>query len=60
MAAIVAPVAACAASASLAFEREIGKLFAYQDALALVTAQRTNRTLSRFSQALAAAVLLPL
>ena len=45
---------------NLSFEREIGKLIAYQDALALVMAQRTNRTIRRVSQALATAVFLPL
>lgn len=45
---------------NLSFEREIGKLVAYQDMLALVMAQRTNRTIRRFSQALATAVFLPL
>ncbi len=46
--------------ANLSFEREFGKLIAYQDTLALVMAQRTNRTIRRFSQALATAVFLPL
>jgi len=45
---------------NLSFEREIGKLIAYQDALALVMAQRTNRTIRRVSQSLATAVFLPL
>lgn len=45
---------------NLSFEREIGKLVAYQDALALVMAQRTNRTIRFFSQGLATAVFLPL
>jgi hypothetical protein len=45
---------------NLSFEREIGKLVAYQDTLALVMAQRTNRTLRRFTQGLATAVFLPL
>lgn len=47
-------------SPNLSFEREIGKLVAYQDALALVIAQRTNRTIRRVSQSLATAVFLPL
>jgi hypothetical protein len=47
-------------AANLSFEREFGKLIAYQDTLALVMAQRTNRTIRRFSQALATAVFLPL
>ena len=45
---------------NLSFEREIGKLIAYQDTLALVMAQRTNRTIRRISQGLATAVFLPL
>ena len=45
---------------NLSFEREIGKLVAYQDTLALVIAQRTNRTIRRFSQSLATATFLPL
>ena len=46
--------------ANLSFEREVGKLIAYQDTLALVMAQRTNRTIRRVSQSLATAVFLPL
>ena len=46
--------------ANLSFEREFGKLIAYQDSLALVMAQRTNRTIRRISQTLATAVFLPL
>ena len=45
---------------NLSFEREIGKLIAYQDTLALVMAQRTNRTIRRISQGIATAVFLPL
>lgn len=45
---------------NLSFEREIGKLIAYQDTLALIIAQRTNRTIRRFSQGLATAVFLPI
>jgi hypothetical protein len=45
---------------NLSFEREIGKLVAYQDMLALIMAQRTNRTIRRFTQGLATAVFLPL
>ncbi len=45
---------------NLSFEREIGKLVAYQDTLALVMAQRTNRTIRLFTQGLATAVFLPL
>ena len=49
-----------AGAPNLSFEREIGKLIAYQDTLALVMAQRTNRNIRRFSQSLATAVFLPL
>ena len=49
-----------AGSPNLSFEREFGKLIAYQDALALVMAQRTNRTIRRFTQGLATAVFLPI
>jgi hypothetical protein len=45
---------------NLSFEREIGKLIAYQDALALVMAQRWNRTIRRVTQGVAMAVFLPL
>jgi hypothetical protein len=49
-----------AAAPNLSFEREIGKLVAYQDTLALVMAQRTNRTIRLFTQGLATAVFLPI
>jgi hypothetical protein len=49
-----------AAAPNLSFEREIGRLIGYQDALALVMAQRTNRTIRRFTQTLATAVFLPI
>jgi len=49
-----------AGAPNLSFEREIGKLIAYQDSLALVMAQRTNRTIRRFTQGLATAVFLPI
>jgi hypothetical protein len=49
-----------AAAPNLSFEREIGKLVAYQDTLALVMAQRTNRTIRLFTQSLATAVFLPI
>jgi hypothetical protein len=49
-----------ATGSNLSFEREIGKLVAYQDTLALVISQRTNRTIRRFSQGLATAAFLPL
>ncbi|HSD44378.1 MAG TPA: hypothetical protein VLD36_21260 [Burkholderiales bacterium] len=45
---------------NLSFEREFGKLIAYQDAMALVAAQRTNRVIRRVSQTLATAVFLPI
>jgi hypothetical protein len=45
---------------NLSFEREFGKLVAYQDTLALIMAQRNNRTIRRFSQGVATAVFLPL
>jgi hypothetical protein len=45
---------------NLSFEREIGKIIAYQDAMALVAAQRTNRTIRRAVQTLATAVFLPI
>ena len=45
---------------NLSFEREIGKLVAYQDTLALVMAQRTNRVIRHVTQGLATAVFLPL
>lgn len=48
------------AAPNLSFEREIGKLIAYQDALALVMAQRTSRTIRRFTQSVATAVFLPI
>lgn len=45
---------------NLSFEREVGKLIAYQDTLAIVMAQRTNRTIRRVTQSVATAVFLPL
>jgi hypothetical protein len=45
---------------NLSFEREFGKLIAYHDAMAAVTAQRTNRVIRRVSQTLATAVFLPI
>ena len=45
---------------NLSFEREVGKLIAYQDALATVMAQRTNRIIRRATQTVATAVFLPL
>jgi hypothetical protein len=46
--------------ANLSFEREFGKMIAYQDAMADVTAQRTNRVIRRVVQTLATAVFLPI
>jgi hypothetical protein len=46
--------------ANLSFEREFGKIVAYQDVMARITAQRTNRTIRRVTQTLATAVFLPL
>jgi len=45
---------------NLSFEREIGKLIAYQDVMAQVSAQRTNRTIRRTVQFIATAVFLPI
>ena len=45
---------------NLSFEREIGKMIAYQDVMAQIAAQRTNRVIRRAVQSLAAAVFLPI
>jgi hypothetical protein len=45
---------------NLSFEREVGKLIAYQDVMARVSAQRTNRTIRRSVQFIATAVFLPI
>ncbi len=45
---------------NLSFEREIGKLIAYQDVLARVVAEHTNRTIRRVVQSVATMVFLPL
>ena len=45
---------------NLSFERELGKIIAYQDAMAQIAAQRSNRTIRRIIQSLATAVFLPL
>jgi hypothetical protein len=45
---------------NLSFEREFGKVIAYQDVMARVTAQRTNRIIRRSTQFIATAVFLPL
>jgi hypothetical protein len=46
--------------ANLSFEREFGKMIAYQDAMAQIAAQRTNRTIRKVFQVLATAVFLPI
>ena len=46
--------------ANLSFEREFGKMIAYQDIMAQITAQRTNRIIRRVVQTLATAVFLPI
>jgi hypothetical protein len=46
--------------ANLSFEREIGKMIAYQDVMAEIAAQRTNRIIRRVVQSLAIAVFLPI
>jgi len=45
---------------NLSFERELGKMIAYQDVMAEIAAQRTNRTIRRVVQTLATAVFLPI
>jgi len=45
---------------NLSFEREIGKMIAYQDTMAQIAAQRTNRTIRKAVQTLATAVFLPI
>ena len=47
-------------AANLSFEREFGKMIAYQDVMADVAAQRTNRVIRRVVQTLATAVFLPI
>ena len=47
-------------AANLSFEREFGKIIGYQDAMAQIAAQRTNRTIRRAVQTLATAVFLPI
>jgi hypothetical protein len=46
--------------ANLSFEREFGKMIAYQDVMADVAAQRSNRMIRRVVQTLATAVFLPI
>jgi len=45
---------------NLSFEREFGKMIAYQDVMAEVAAQRTNRMIRRVVQVVATAVFLPI
>jgi len=45
---------------NLSFEREIGKMIGYQDVMAQIAAQRTNRAIRRVVQGLASAVFLPI
>jgi hypothetical protein len=45
---------------NLSFEREFGKMIAYQDVMAQIAAQRTNRIVRRVVQTLATAVFLPI
>jgi hypothetical protein len=45
---------------NLSFEREFGKMVAYQDVMAQIAAQRVNRTIRRMVQSLATAVFLPI
>jgi hypothetical protein len=46
--------------ANLSFEREIGKIIGYQDVMAQIAAQRTNRMIRRAVQSLSVAVFLPM
>jgi len=45
---------------NLSFEREFGKMIAYQDVMAEVAAQRTNRIIRRVVQTVATAAFLPI
>jgi hypothetical protein len=45
---------------NLSFEREFGKMIAYQDVMAQVAAQRTNRIIRRVVQTAATAAFLPI
>jgi len=45
---------------NLSFEREFGKMIAYQDVMAQIAAQRTNRIIRRVVQTAATAVFLPI
>ena len=46
--------------ANLSFEREFGKMIGYQDVMAEIAAQRSNRVIRRVVQTLATAVFLPI
>jgi hypothetical protein len=45
---------------NLSFEREFGKMIAYQDVMASIAAQRSNRIIRRAIQTVATAVFLPI
>lgn len=45
---------------NLSFEREFGKMIAYQDVMAEIAAQRTNRVIRRVIQTVATAAFLPI
>ena len=45
---------------NLSFEREFGKMIAYQDVMAEIAAQRTNRVIRRVVQTVATAAFLPI
>lgn len=45
---------------NLSYERLFGKLIAMQDTIALVTARKTNRTISKVVQRMATAIFLPI
>ena len=47
-------------AANLSFERELGKMIAYQDLAARIAAQRTNRMIRRVVQNVATAAFLPI
>jgi hypothetical protein len=47
-------------ASNLSFEREFGKMIAYQDTAAQIAAQKTNRTIRKVVQTLATAVFLPI
>jgi hypothetical protein len=49
-----------AGDSNLSFEREFGKMIAYQDAMAQIAGQRTNRTIRRVVQILATSMFLPI